>query len=70
MKVVTLDRDLYSLKEEVYDWCHEHFGPSSLFVDDARWQMSLVFGHQSYSFKDHSDAALFMMRWGGAVSND
>ena len=67
---VTLDRELYHMQHEIYDWCSEQFGPSSLFEKDALWKMSLMFGHQTYTFKDKNDAAMFAVKWGGIVGND
>jgi hypothetical protein len=60
---VALDRDYYHLNNEIHDWCVDN-------LEGASWQLNMMFGHQLYTFDDHSDAALFSMRWGGKAVRD
>lgn len=60
---VALDRDYYHLNHEIHEWCVDNF-------DDNTWKLSMMFGHQLYTFDDPCDAALFSMRWGGKAVRD
>lgn len=61
---VTLGRDSYHLNPEIYTWCEEMF-------DADTWKLaSMMFGHQVFHFADSADAAFFMLKWGGTLTNE
>ena len=62
---VALGRDRYHLHAEIIVWCEEHIGVNRIMDrhGDAVWDLEIVFGMSTYSFKHERDAAAFALRW-------
>lgn len=68
---VRLDRDAYQYHEIIIDWCVELFGSMFGKADESnplalsnRWQRHMMFGYQTYQFRDEKDAMIFILKWG------
>ena len=62
---IPLGRDRYHLHAEIIAWCDEHIGNGAIMSrdGDAVWDLEIVFGMSTYSFKNEADAAAFALRW-------
>jgi len=56
MRTVTIDRDYYFKKHEMYDWCSTRFAEGS-------WDVWNAFGYLKYTFNNDEDYSLFMLTW-------
>ena len=63
---ISLGRSWYHLHPEIMAWCDNHIGPCAIggrSVGEPVWDVSIVFGTATYSFRREQDAAAFALRW-------
>lgn len=66
---VTLSAKSFGVRQEMYEWCQEQFGPGRDWFDDqSEWQprwRRLVYDDESvtFFFRDSADAIVFALRW-------
>ena len=62
---IQLGRDRYHLHADMIRWCDQYIGLGEISTDRAKavWDIEIVFGNSTYSFKRETDAAAFALRW-------
>lgn len=55
---VILDRNFFSKRDEVLDWCVNEFKPAT-----NRWSWSSAFGNTFITFYSEKDRNWFLLRW-------
>lgn len=65
---ITFQKDKYHLHKEIQSWCETNVGKGTWFLSefenpDVKWLVSMMFGNQTYTFKDESDALFFILKW-------
>ena len=69
MNGIMLDRSFYSIHDEIEQWCNDRFGERIEVSKETgatynpRWQRNMMFGHQTFTFRDNEDYLLFALRW-------
>jgi len=61
---VSLSRDRYGELQTIVKWCRENF------PEKETWRMKTWYRYQIYTFHNHSEAAMFFLKWGGRFGTD
>jgi len=61
---VKLEPARYGELPAVVEWCRENL------PEKETWNMKTWYRYQIYAFNDYTEAAMFLLRWGGKIVYD